>query len=85
MSVYTDGTHLVADTLTQLHDFAERLGLKREWYQDHPRHPHYDLTTGRAYRRALDLGAERISAPELLVKSQRLAKCSAQFDEVENH
>lgn len=26
--------HLTADTLDELHAFAARLGLKREWFQD---------------------------------------------------
>jgi hypothetical protein len=81
--IYTDGTHLVADTLEQLHDFGERVGLMSSSFQD-GQHPHYDLN-GFQYRRALELGAERINAPELLVKSQRMTTCSGQFDEVENH
>lgn len=36
-------SHLEADTLEELHAFARRLGLKREWFQ--PRSsPHYDLS-----------------------------------------
>lgn len=81
--IYTDGSHLVADTLDQLHDFAERLGLARLAFCE-GMYPHYGLT-GNKYRRALEMGAERINAPELLVKSQRMTKCSGQFDEVENH
>jgi len=30
--VYTDGIHLVADSLEELHEFAHKIGLKREWY-----------------------------------------------------
>lgn len=41
--------HLAADTLAELHAFAERLGLRREWFQA-GRNPHYDLT---AKRRAM--------------------------------
>lgn len=36
--------HLTADTTEELHVFAKRIGLKRSWFQDHPLHPHYDLT-----------------------------------------
>jgi hypothetical protein len=36
--------HLVSDTsFNELHEFAKRIGLKREWYQNKPPHPHYDL------------------------------------------
>jgi hypothetical protein len=34
----------MADTLADLHSFAEKIGLKFTWFQNHPRHPHYDLT-----------------------------------------
>ena len=35
--LYTDGIHLIGDSLKELHDFAKFLGLKREWFQYHPR------------------------------------------------
>jgi len=39
-----DGIHLASDeSLDELHAFAKSVGLKREWFQDHPRHPHYDV------------------------------------------
>ncbi|RYG35903.1 DUF4031 domain-containing protein [bacterium] len=34
--------HMTADTLEELHEMAERIGMKREWFQD-KRRPHYDL------------------------------------------
>ncbi len=56
---WTGGGHLQADTPDELHEFAERLGLRREWFQVKPGRPendHYDLT--RALReRAVELGA----------------------------
>lgn len=72
MSVYVDhafafgdwgrwsgGGHLQADTLEELHAFAGRLGMRREWFQSKSGRPdkdHYDLT--RAGRElALRLGA----------------------------
>lgn len=55
--------HLMADTLDELHAFAKRLGCKRSWFQDHPKHPHYDLVE--SFReRALALGAEFVPAME---------------------
>jgi hypothetical protein len=38
--------HLTADTIAELHDFAARLGLLRQWFQSRPDRPwqdHYDL------------------------------------------
>lgn len=37
-----DGTHLTSTDMEELHAFAESVGLKREWFQDH-RIPHYDV------------------------------------------
>lgn len=72
MSVYVDdafveggwgkwsgGGHLQADTLDELHAFAARLGLRRQWFQTRPGRPekdHYDLTRTRRDQ-AIYLGA----------------------------
>jgi hypothetical protein len=57
---WTEACHLVADTLPELHAFAARLGLKREWFQDHAgRVPHYDLTAG---KRAAAVGMGALEA-----------------------
>ena len=72
MSVYVDhafahgewgrwsgGGHLQADTPEELHAFAQRLGMRREWFQSKPGRPendHYDLTE-RGRMLALELGA----------------------------
>jgi hypothetical protein len=56
---WSGGGHLQADTTEELHAFAERLGLRREWFQSKPTRPendHYDLTQG-GRARALQLGA----------------------------
>jgi hypothetical protein len=68
-------SHLIADSRDELHAFAERLGLRREWFQDpvingKPPRPqpgsraaegwHYDVTESKR-REALQLGAKAIS------------------------
>lgn len=65
MAVYVDAEaiewrgkhwcHLVADTLDELHHFADRLGLQRSWFQC-KKYPHYDVTMS-VRARALKLGA----------------------------
>ncbi|MFA5766448.1 MAG: DUF4031 domain-containing protein [Candidatus Paceibacterota bacterium] len=60
---YAKACHLTADTLEELHEFAERIGMKKQWFQNHPRHPHYDLTVGRR-RTAVRLGAVEVKARE---------------------
>lgn len=56
---WSGGGHLQADTIDELHAFAERLGLRRQWFQSQPGRPdkdHYDLTAaGRTA--AITLGA----------------------------
>ncbi len=52
-------SHMTCDgDLEELHQFAERLGLRRAYFQPHALLPHYDLT---ASKRAL---AVRLGAKE---------------------
>lgn len=39
--------HLIGDGAEELHAFAERIGLKRAWFQAYASTPHYDLTRKR--------------------------------------
>ena len=49
--------HMMSDTsLKELHEFAERLGLKRSWFQDKGSAPHYDVCKSKRVV-ALELGA----------------------------
>lgn len=82
MTVYTDGIHLVGDTLDELHAFARAMGLKRAWFQNHKRHPHYDLTTKRAVNRAILEGAACVGGEKVLEVAHELA---AQGRLYENH
>jgi hypothetical protein len=70
MSVYIDDAvhlwrgrrwaHLMADSLDELHDFAERLGLSRQVFQDKRSGAHYDIDIA-LRERALTMGAIAIS------------------------
>ena len=58
--------HMATDgCLEELHAFALQLGLKRSWFQNKPRHPHYDL---RPSKRALAIqrGATAVESSELI-------------------
>jgi len=59
--------HLISDSsLQELHLFANKIGLKKSWFQDKPGQPHYDLTTPRARTRAEDAGAVRVDPREIV-------------------
>jgi len=57
--------HLTGDDLHELHEFAAKLGLRPEWFQD-GRIPHYDLTRGKR-QQAIDAGAVFVPAKEQLL------------------
>ena len=61
--------HLLADTEEELHAFAQKIGMKRAWFQDGETHsmPHYDLVANRR-KMAVKLGAIEISRKELIEK-----------------
>jgi hypothetical protein len=60
---HRESCHLLADTVDELHTFADRIGLKRSWFQ--PRSsPHYDLTRGKRTA-AVKLGAIEFSNREM--------------------
>lgn len=71
---HNEVSHLVADTIEELHEFAQKIGLKREWYQ-HKTMPHYDLTTGKRML-AIGLGAIQIGTRKLvdILQEQRIVE-----------
>jgi len=68
MSVYVDSgaikyrrmkmCHMLADSLEELHAMANKIGIKRKWYQSHST-PHYDICQA---KRALALQHGAIEA-----------------------
>lgn len=67
-----ESCHLMADTREELMAFAARLGLRAVWFQDHPVHPHFDLT---AKRRAVavQLGAVELSSRDSVLRYRALS------------
>lgn len=96
MSVYVDevkrhGTnlryklwsHMFADTKEELHAMAEKLKLKRAWYQDHDARPsrhHYDITPPKR-REAVRLGAIEVTTREYLTKLLKTERRVERLDE----
>ena len=61
---YTESCHLIADSVSELHEFADKLGLKRSWFQEKSS-PHYDLTKGMR-QKAIEQGAIEVGVTELI-------------------
>ncbi len=64
--------HLVADTLNELHNFAnDKLGCKASWFQD-KKFPHYDIPLSKR-KITVKYGAWEITTKELvrIIKKQR--------------
>ncbi len=69
--VYTDGVHLVANTLEELHEFASRIGLGRHFYHGVRKgHPHYDLTSEGKKAAAIRAGAWIVDSRRVLLVSK---------------
>lgn len=64
--------HLIADTVDELHQFADKLGLKHKWFQDKGV-PHYDLTKNKRYM-AVRLGAKQLTREEFAEMYYRTRK-----------
>jgi len=87
MSVYVDNMrakygwmkmcHMIADTEEELHAMADKIGIKRKWYQAFASTPHYDICLS---KRALALkhGAIEINMRQLadIIKRLRNDKLS---------
>ncbi|TIX02021.1 MAG: DUF4031 domain-containing protein [Mesorhizobium sp.] len=61
--------HMAADSLPELHAMAEALGV-RQWFQDKPGRPHYDLSKA-SRARAVALGAREVSSRALVEALKR--------------
>ena len=66
--------HMVAtENEMELHIFARKLGLKRQWFQqpskNSKRHSHYDLTTTKKKNQALLFGAKQVPTIDIITKA----------------
>lgn len=58
--------HMATDgSVDELHSFAQQIGLKREWFQEHRIVRHYDLKPSKR-KLAVELGAIEVSSRELI-------------------
>lgn len=68
---WNENCHLTADTDAELHIFAARLGLKREWFQASSSIRHYDLTRGKRAQ-AVKYGAAELDLHEAGARYQAI-------------
>jgi Protein of unknown function (DUF4031) len=58
--------HLFSDSsIDELHEFANLIGLKKEWFQSKKNFPHYDLVSSKR-KLAVQFGAKEIKLKEFL-------------------
>lgn len=58
-------SHMASPDLEALHRMADAIGIKRKWFQNKQRHPHYDICKSMK-QKAIKLGAVEVSDRELI-------------------
>ncbi|MCI0550998.1 MAG: DUF4031 domain-containing protein [Anaerolineae bacterium] len=70
---YMKMSHMIADTEVELHQMADRIGLKRAWFQSGGSGPHYDVTITKR-RLAIEAGARQITLRQCAFMCQQWRK-----------
>ena len=63
-------SHMVADSLAELHAMARAIGMKRQWFQGQASFPHYDVSVARR-KEAVRLGAVEVGRRDLVAVMRR--------------
>jgi Protein of unknown function (DUF4031) len=61
---WNGGAHMMGSDLDELHAMADKIGLRRSWFQGDSTFAHYDLTRNKRAQ-ALAAGAQAIEATEI--------------------
>lgn len=69
---WNGGAHMLATDLDELHAMADRIGLRRSWFQGDATHAHYDLT---ASKRALAVAAGAVEIGFAEIPDDVLVRC----------
>ena len=88
--LYTDGSHLVAESLQELYQYANKVGLNTEWidFMGRNLHPHFDICGHVKARVLQDENVKQISTKELvqlLKLNYRLPETEVELNEWEAH
>ena len=57
--------HMASDNLDLLHAMADKIGVKRQWFQNKSKRPHYDICKAKR-KLAIENGAIEVSSRELV-------------------
>jgi hypothetical protein len=63
--------HMCADSLEELLEMADRIGVARRWFQDKGLYPHFDICLSKR-KLAVESGAMEITAREMVEKAKAL-------------
>lgn len=68
-------SHMAADTLEELHEMAQKIGVSKRHFQDKKDKPHYDICK-QMKTHALELGAQEVNDREIIIlfRNQKLNK-----------
>lgn len=67
--------HMLADSLEELHEMADKIGVARKWFQGDASSPHYDICKAKR-ELAVTFGAKEVGRRELVevIRSIRAQK-----------
>lgn len=66
--IYTDRIHLVANSIEELHNFCNEIGIKRCWFEGVRKgHPHYDIPKYK-YKTVMDDSRVKITSSREVLK-----------------
>lgn len=65
--------HMLADTENELHEMADKIGIKRKWYQANASTPHYDICQSKR-KLAVEFGAIEVNRKQTVEIIRKLRK-----------
>lgn len=75
---------MVADSYSELHEMAYKLGLKLVWFQVKSRWPHYDISKGKR-RMAVRLGAIEADERKIIEVAKACAEAHSNQQQTQHH
>jgi len=64
-------SHMIADTLPELHEMADKIGVARRWFQAKSSFPHYDVCKSKR-ELAIQLGAVAVDKRQFVMKMREI-------------